>query len=383
MTDKMSMFDHSGLPQLLRLMLDDMALASTLYRPTHHWQYAVNELIEAINNHGVENFRSLPLCLKTFVPCYAFPDYYQTPGRYNGMNKVLAEKFPVETGIDKSQRTTTHSKFDIRLSDLLSGRLHALSDYRVFLASYSDYPPYTDKASESKVGNPLEQFIFDDRRYSRSFLNYLLGLNYLKSTCSPKDINIVLEIGGGYGVLGEILLSDKRNDCFYINVDIPPVGYLATYYLQQVFGASEIGDYSKFRKCSSIEIDVIRKKYKAIVLCPWQLPHLKGQIDLFVNYHSFAEMEPDVVDNYCRIVSGLKPRYILLRNLREGKQVMKAFGRYGVKMPVFGSDYDRFFPSYKIAGVNTVPFGFKTEDNFHSEVRVYRKPEKYDDSQSI
>jgi len=379
-TTGLSLFMAQDLPHLLRLMLDDMSKASRLYRPTHHWQGVVNELIETIKDQGVGSFRSLPAFLQAFVPNYAFPGYYGEADRYNGMYKALADVFPTESKLEKSQKTTTHSKFNIRLTDLLSGRMHALSDYRVFLASYSNHPPYTDKSSESQVGNPLEQFNFDGRRYSRSFLNYLIGLNYLKSTCLPRDIYTVLEIGGGYGSLGEILLSDQRNDCFYINVDIPPTSYVATYYLQKVFGDSEVGGYSRFRGCSSIEIDEIKEKFKAVVICPWQLPHLKGQIDLFVNYHSFAEMEPDVVRNYCRLVHGLQPRYILLRNLREGKQVVKSPGGFGVKTPILGKDYDRFLPGYKIVGINTIPFGFKTEDGFHSELRVYKKSEEYNES---
>jgi len=354
-------------------MMYDMSKTSHLYRPTHHWQEVVKELISVIEDQGIERFRATPAFLSAFVPTYAFPHYYFEPDRYNGIHKALSELFPPESKIEKSQKNTTLSKFDIRLKDLLSGKLHSLSDYRAFLASDTSGPPYTKLASESRVGHPIEQFNFDGRRYSRSFLNYLLGLNFLKANCSTENIKTVLEIGGGYGSLGEILLSDKRNKCLYINVDIPPTSYIATCYLKQVFGPSVVGDYSLFRESPTIEIDSIREKYRAVVLCPWQLPHLVGEVDLFVNYHSFAEMEPDVVKNYCRLIRQLQARYILLRNLREGKQVMKLAGKYGVKTPILGKDYDKYFPEYKIAGVNTIPFGFKTEDEFHSEVRLYMK----------
>ena len=55
----------------------------------------------------------------------------------------------------------------------------------------------------------------------------------------------------------------------------------------------------------------------------WQIEKLKGKIDLFVNFISFQEMEPEVVKNYLLKVINLKPKYILLRNLREGKQIKK------------------------------------------------------------
>ena len=120
----------------------------------------------------------------------------------------LGEVFPEESKIERSQKTTSHYKYDRRLENTLSGQHYALSDYRVFLASQVNQHPYTDQASESTIGNPLEHFKFDNRFYSRSFLNYLTGINYLKRVCSPTNIGIVLEIGGGYGTLGEILLGD-------------------------------------------------------------------------------------------------------------------------------------------------------------------------------
>ena len=92
--------------------------------------------------------------------------------------------------------------------------MQALDDYRVYLASNIDKHPYIDRASESKIGHPEEQFTFDGRSFSRAFLNYLLGMSFLKKVCDTSDIHTVLEIGGGYGTLGEILLGDQRNNCF-------------------------------------------------------------------------------------------------------------------------------------------------------------------------
>jgi putative sugar O-methyltransferase len=217
----------------------------------------------------------------------------------------------------------------------------------------------------------MEQFEFDGRLFSRAFLNYLLGINFLKKHCKTAKINRVLEIGGGYGALGEILLSDPRSKCFYIDIDIPPAGVAASYYLQSIFNREKIGDYTILRKENTLKIDELQERYSAVVLCPWQLPKLTGSIDLFVNYISFQEMEPEVVQHYLEHVQRLSPRYILLRNLREGKQIAKSPSDIGVKQPILGEDYDQFLPGYSLTATNTVPFGFETEDGFHSELRLY------------
>ncbi|MCK5679861.1 putative sugar O-methyltransferase [bacterium] len=84
--------------------------------------------------------------------------------------------------------------------------------------------PKLDKVSESQVGNPTQQFDFEGNLYSRSLLNYLRGLVYLKSLVETGTINSVLEIGGGYGTLGEIFLKSDFDRYFYVNVDIPLSG---------------------------------------------------------------------------------------------------------------------------------------------------------------
>ena len=59
----------------------------------------------------------------------------------------------------------------------------------------------------------------------------------------------------------------------------------------------------------------------------WKIEDLRGSIDLFVNFISFQEMEPHIDSNYVLHVQRLSPNGVLLRNLREGKQL--ASGKRG------------------------------------------------------
>jgi putative sugar O-methyltransferase len=342
-------------------MLDDMKLADELYHPTNFWEHGGSLIQEEILKFGVENFRSLPRCLDFFVPSYSYPGYHNNPGSYSSLNEALE-------GLQLS-----HHKYDLLLNQFLSGQMQALNDYRVYLASDIDKHPYIDKVSESCIGKPVEQFTFDGRCFSRSFLNYLLGLSFLKRTCNTKDIHTVLEIGGGFGSLCEILLGDKRNDSFCIDVDIVPTIFVATYYLQQLFGEENVGDYATLRNEDILHIEQLQKKYKAVVINSWQLPKLRGEIDLFVNFISFQEMEPDVVKNYLKNVERLGAKFVLSRNIREGKERAEDVNSPGVITPIKSDDYDKFLPNYHLLGINTIPFGCQTVDGFHSELKVYAK----------
>ncbi len=343
-------------------MLSGLEKTDAIFQPTQFWLSGVQKILDDIHQHGLQNFRSHKHALMYFVPLYAFPACYP-------LDSILLK---ADTFLE--QNNIFCKKHRLLLHSFIKGEVQAFSDYRVFLATLSNTHPFCNHASESEVGEPAEQFVFDGKRYSRSFLNYLLGLNFLKQHCDLTGINTVLEIGGGFGSLGEILLSDKRNHCFYIDIDIPPISYIATYYLQEVFGTHAIGAYDELRKQKQLSISAMQHQYQGIVLCPWQLPKLRGTIDLFVNFISFQEMEPRTVKNYLHHVDRLQAKYILLRNLREGKQKATDHnGGVGVLEPITADDYDDFLHNYQLVATNTVPFGYKTADGFHSELRIYRR----------
>lgn len=112
---------------------------------------------------------------------------------------------------------------------------------------------------------------------------------------------------------------------------------------------------------------------QASVLCSWQIEHLVGNVDLFVNFISFQEMEPPVVENYMAHVRRLGARYVLLRNLKEGKQRRREGCSVGVDNPVMGDDYAAMLPGYEVVARNTLPFGYQTVDGYHSELQLLKR----------
>ena len=98
-------------------------------------------------------------------------------------------------------------------------------------------------------------------------------------------------------------------------------------------------------------------------------------MDLFVNFISFQEMEPAIVQNYLTHVVRLGARWILLRNMREGKNIRKN-GEAGVVTPILSDDYLSMLPQYELVERNVFPYGHKTVDGFHSEVLLLRRKEQ-------
>jgi hypothetical protein len=147
----------------------------------------------------------------------------------------------------------------------------------------------------------------------------------------------------------------------------------STYYLQSLFGSDKIADYQAIKSTAELSLSNLSSLYKGAVICPWQLPEVTGELDLFINFISFQEMEPDIVKNYLEHVSRLNCKYVLLRNLKEGKQLATNGNQAGVKQQIKADDYDTFLPKYQLLSTNVHPFGFETIDGFNSELRLYKR----------
>ena len=187
---------------------------------------------------------------------------------------------------------------------------------------------------------------------------------------SPKS---VLEIGGGFGTLGEILHQTSGTDIKYIDVDLPPIFVIAYEYIKN---SCKLHDDNILKSSLDNKESIQISDLPTFSFLPsWEIEKLSGEIDLFVNFISFQEMEPEIVRNYLHKVSCLKTKVVLLRNIKEGKQ--KATDKtVGVVSPILNDDYAKFLPEYELIGRNISPFGFQTVDNFNSELLVFKRKEK-------
>ena len=335
-----------------------MSQKDRLYQSSSFWAKACKNIATNYAEQGLENFRNNKENLSYFVPTYGLPGNIFTE---KSIKKVL-DIFP----------ESTSKKNHLSLDKYFNGELQAASDYRVYRATNNqkDLIDLLD-FSESSVGNPPEQYSFEGNFFSRSALNYLLGLSFLKSSLPNFVPKTVLEIGGGFGTLGEILNQVSNLDIKYIDVDLPPIFLIAAEYIKTACSLEDKQIFLSELKDSDENIDI--ESLPLFSFFPsWEIERLRGKIDLFVNFISFQEMEPDIVKNYLNIVSSLEPDVILLRNMKEGKQkATKA--TVGVISPIMSEDYGKFLPHYELVSSNIIPFGYTTMDDFNSELLLFKR----------
>ena len=329
---------------------------SDLYQPGAFWKEALDSILKIYLEKGIKGFRSEPVNLSFFVPTYGWPAYI--------FKKPLVKK--LKTICKKHYGTKQHKEIEARFD----GSRDAFSDYRAFKIASGHFDPLAlSNFSESKVGSPIEHFCFDNKWFSRSSLNYLLGLSFLFSTFPKFRPETVLEIGGGFGTLAEILGKSNICNLRYINFDLYPMFAIAKDYVTECFS----DDPKRLVTHKIPTNEFTAKQLQTFSFFPnSKIEKLRGNIDLFVNFISFQEMEPDIVRNYIKMVQQLRPKLVLIRNLREGKQIIND-NRLGVKTPILRENYIEMFSDYSLVKSNVLEFGYRTADGFNSELLLFER----------
>ncbi len=345
-----------NLKNKLEILKKELESQKKIYQPSSFWKENIKKFFVIFKKQGINNFRSNNLANNFFIPLYHLK------------REKHADKF--SKMINKKKKNSP--KLTTELFRQLNGFNHALADYRVFRSSDNvNKLPFLHIFSENNVGKPKEQFNFEGKLYSRSSLNYLLGITCLKKITKNFVPKKILEIGGGFGILGHIFGLSKVSNLKYINLDLPPLSLVTENYLAKVFGKNKVTDYFKMKDKNLLNIN----KLKTFSSFPcWKIENLTGSLDLFVNFISFQEMEPFILKNYVRHIFRLKPKYILLRNLREGKQKKTKLNSVGVNNQIKTNLYLKLFEKkYKLLVKNVLPFGYLTFDGFNSEILIFKK----------
>jgi putative sugar O-methyltransferase len=286
-----------------------------VYRPTNFWTPGVQQLLEEMDVHGLAAFKSWPAAFSWFYPTYG--------SRLGG------------TEIRRLVRTARNVHPQVNEGWLRSALIGAPDARRDFDAArlcwdHRNWPIDLEAHGESDTGKPTQRYPLigrDGPRWGKPYLNYLLCLAALSRHVSTPPRSF-LELGGGFGVLGEIVMSHDPQ-ARYVNADIPPLLTVSSYYLSTLFGDDRVLTYDG-RVADTGPVDVPR----SAVLPNWRIADVAGPFDVFVNSFSFQEMEPDVVESYLDTVRDLGVSYVVSLNSRRGKQVAAAEGQVGVREQV-------------------------------------------------
>ena len=281
-----------------------------VYRPTNFWGPGVRKLLDELRDLGLPVFKAWPAAHSWFYPTYG-------AGFTNATMKQIQE-FAV---------TLNPKSTKAYMVGALGGSLHARRDFdAVRLFWNQDRWPFDLNAyGESREGKPPQRFRMtgqDDVAWGRPYLNYLLCLSALSQHVEEPPTSFI-EIGGGYGVLGEIVMQ-RDPGARYVNLDIPPLLTVASYYLTALFGADKVRTSADVAEQGPVTVGATG------CLPNWRVADVADQFDVFLNSFSFQEMEPSVVEHYIDEIAKKNVKYVVSLNSKLGKPKAEAAGSHGV-----------------------------------------------------
>lgn len=295
-------------------MLSSIADCDPVFRPTNFWTPGLRALLADLETRGLGTFKSWPSAGTWFYPHYGV-------GLRPRAISALADR---ATELDKTIRRR-------RVQQGLNGFRDAQRDFDVVRLSWDQnrWPYDLEGWGESEYGRPTQRFALcgsDGPRWTKPYLNYLLCLSALSRHVDSAPMSF-LEIGGGFGVLGEVVMQ-RDPAARYVNLDIPPLLTVASHYLTTLFGDERLLAGDDLPEAGPFS------PQQSACAPNWRIDDVRETFDVFVNSFSFQEMEPHVVERYVAAVARLGVEHVVSLNSRDGKRRAVEGGEGGVLEPV-------------------------------------------------
>lgn len=326
--------------ELLQKMLFDLNNQNNLYKPGNYWKFYEKNILKQILENKLENFRKWEGGAG-IGNIQSFGGGARETTRQFGMNlHPFEEKF---LKLENNFLIKIYNKLINKLSryiPILSFLYFRIalarnyyfqkleSNFNLLFELIKNLDANLLEANDSEAGSPLGYYR-NNKFYTYHFLTTLLEINFIKKNSDFGNINNIIELGAGIGLLATAFLKIKKNLKYFI-IDIPPTLFISEYFLKslnyKVFGYNDL--------INQKEENIDFKDYQVICLPSWKFYLLKKKnIDLFINIQSFQECEKEQTSNYLEIILDIEPNYIYLHNLIEGHKKTLKKEQFGVLNP--------------------------------------------------
>lgn len=346
--------DNIEARSLLDEMMSDYRSVPHLYKAGNFWKFYEKNILKEIKKNNLNQFRSWTGGAGTgsiisfhggevelnrdfgryFHPYdfkYSFLDNNFFVRKYNSLINKL------------SKINSFFSYFALRASE---GRRAYFSKIKQLQEHLYQTVGYLDESlleiSDSKFGNPYGITV-KNKFYTSEFLRKLIQINLIKSNTKFDEINYVIELGAGIGLLSSCFLKLKKN-IKYIITDIAPTIFFSEYYLKNL--GFKVFGYKQIKKIENIDFNEIFKTYDVIILPTWKLKLLENfKADIFISTKAFQEIEREQSLNYLKIFKKIIKKYYYIMNV-EIADIAKKENDFGVLNPTTREDIEKELQSY-------------------------------------
>jgi putative sugar O-methyltransferase len=322
-------------PALLDLMLEDMRRSDRLYQPTNYWANYCDLVAREIHANGLRDFRRRDAEILSRFGAIDMPPPFAMPDR-GGTDQANWELFKAVVG---GMNMLWNQGANVGPGMISAGQFFAMCE--VIADGNAERAGITpaSRLSFSPYGNPVG-FVSGERHGSFAALYYYNFACWLAGRCDLNQIDVVVEIGSGYGGQAEVLKLLYPHLTIVL-MDLAPQLYFAERFLTKAFADAAV----PYRETRAGDWDGTLSPGKVHFLAPAAIADLtpQGRV-LFWNAASFGEMEPEVVTNYAGHVSRFADALFLMQFFH-GKPPGRP-GEGGVLAPSTMATYEAAFPDF-------------------------------------
>lgn len=196
----------------------------------------------------------------------------------------------------------------------------------------------------SRCGNPEDYFRISGRGLTPRGLIYYMRYGYVGRHLDWNAVEAVAELGPGAGTQTEVIGHLHPNVSFLL-FDVPPQLYVCEAYLRAVFGDRVVS----YRQNRDVKAGFRPQPGKIYIFGNWQMEILrKTDYDLFWSAACLCATEPDVAENYLRIVNESPASMAYLMENFDGLFNAPSPGQYGVIRKTTMENYLKGFPQFEL-----------------------------------
>ncbi|MDC1319512.1 putative sugar O-methyltransferase [Litorivicinus sp.] len=189
--------------------------------------------------------------------------------------------------------------------ELTDRYLHEVIDFqKQHILSQPELISLIGKYRFSNISNDdaKDTILLNNESITLSQLRYLDMHLGLADSINFSEIHSVLEVGGGYGAHTDFLIQNFSNIRKFLYVDMFPVLYVGTQYLESIHGdAVKVVTEAQFSSSLLTSPFEDNDSLEIICISPHFLDNVRFKFDLCLSCNAFQEMAIDTVAGYAAI----------------------------------------------------------------------------------
>ena len=299
-------------PELLALLMRDAANAPGVWRPKARWHDYAVRIADEIERSGLKDFRTNYRLLKGFseggIPSPNLPRHSVKKAIWRAVSGL-----PVVATILSEERRLVAAEHRARIETEIVRAQLVLAELE---RGGQMFRPLEGLAN----GGAEDAFEWREHVMTPIWVDHLTRATDIYRTIPTQNVETIVEVGSGLAQSTLAHLAVNRHLKWIVNIDIPPVLYIAGQYLRSI-PCVDLVDYAATHDFDRVIPEAAADgRTRVYMLPPWQTTRLDTEGDLFLNAASFQEMDRETCAAYAREITRMARRWVIMHCGRGGDQ---------------------------------------------------------------